>query len=73
MASMPPAPSPAAAPEQPVGSASDGLPDGDYAVRAFHDLNGDGKMNTNPFGMPVEPDEYSQNAGSSECVAAVVN
>lgn len=40
----------------------DGLPDGDYAVRAFHDLNGDGKMNTNPFGMPVEPYAFSNNA-----------
>ncbi|MEE2850635.1 MAG: DUF2141 domain-containing protein [Pseudomonadota bacterium] len=40
----------------------DGLPDGDYAVRAFHDLNGDGKMNTNPFGMPVEPFAFSNNA-----------
>lgn len=33
----------------------DDLPDGDYAVRAFHDLNADGRMNTNPFGMPTEP------------------
>ena len=40
----------------------DGLPDGDYAVRAFHDLNGDGKMNTKPFGMPVEPFAFSNNA-----------
>ncbi|MBN9465750.1 DUF2141 domain-containing protein [Brevundimonas sp.] len=40
----------------------DGLPDGDYAVRAFHDLNGDGKMNTNPFGMPTEPYAFSNNA-----------
>ena len=40
----------------------DGLPDGDYAVRAFHDLNGDGEMNTNPFGMPTEPFAFSNNA-----------
>ena len=40
----------------------EGLPDGDYAVRAFHDLNGDGKMNTNPFGMPTEPYAFSNNA-----------
>lgn len=40
----------------------DSLPDGDYAVRAFHDLNGDGKMNTNPFGMPTEPFAFSNNA-----------
>lgn len=40
----------------------DNLPDGDYAVRAFHDLNGDGKMNTNPFGMPIEPYAFSNKA-----------
>ena len=39
-----------------------GLPAGDYAVRAFHDVNGDGLMNTNPFGMPVEPYAFSNNA-----------
>jgi len=38
------------------------LPAGDYAVKAFHDLNGDGEMNTNPFGMPVEPYAFSNNA-----------
>lgn len=38
------------------------LPDGDYAIRAFHDLNGDGKMNANPFGMPIEPFAFSNNA-----------
>lgn len=40
----------------------EGLPDGDYAVRAFHDLNGDGEMNTNPFGMPIEPYAFSNKA-----------
>ncbi|KAK0348276.1 hypothetical protein LTR94_037884, partial [Friedmanniomyces endolithicus] len=43
-------------------AAFDGLPDGDYAVRAFHDVNGDGRMNTNPFGMPTEPYAFSNNA-----------
>jgi len=38
------------------------LPAGDYAVKAFHDLNGDGEMNTNPFGMPIEPYAFSNNA-----------
>jgi uncharacterized protein (DUF2141 family) len=38
------------------------LPAGDYAVRAFHDVNGDGRMNTNPFGMPSEPYAFSNNA-----------
>ena len=40
----------------------DNLPAGDYAVKAFHDLNGDGEMNTNPFGMPTEPYAFSNNA-----------
>ena len=38
------------------------LPEGEYAIKMFHDLNGDGKMNTNPFGMPVEPFAFSNNA-----------
>ena len=38
------------------------LPAGDYALRAFHDINGDGEMNTNPFGMPTEPYAFSNNA-----------
>ena len=38
------------------------LPAGDYAVKAFHDVNGDGQMNTNPFGMPTEPYAFSNNA-----------
>ena len=40
----------------------DNLPAGDYAVKAFHDVNGDGQMNTNPFGMPIEPYAFSNNA-----------
>ena len=38
------------------------LPAGTYAARAFHDVNGDGEMNTNPFGMPTEPYAFSNNA-----------
>ncbi|MDQ3125692.1 MAG: DUF2141 domain-containing protein [Pseudomonadota bacterium] len=40
----------------------DNLPAGEYAVKAFHDVNGDGEMNTNPFGMPTEPYAFSNNA-----------
>lgn len=40
----------------------EGLPAGDYAAKAFHDLNGDGQMNFNPFGIPVEPYAFSNNA-----------
>ena len=45
-----------------VVAAFENLPAGDYAVKAFHDVNGDGEMNTNPFGMPVEPYAFSNNA-----------
>lgn len=40
----------------------DGLPAGDYAMKAFHDLDGDGTMDVNPFGMPTEPYAFSNNA-----------
>ena len=40
----------------------DDLPDGDYGMKAYHDVNGDGTMNTNPFGMPIEPFAFSNNA-----------
>jgi len=38
------------------------LPEGAYALKAFHDVNGDGRMNTNPFGIPTEPFAFSNNA-----------
>lgn len=40
----------------------DGLAPGDYAIKAFHDVDGDGKMGTNPFGMPLEPFAFSNDA-----------
>jgi uncharacterized protein (DUF2141 family) len=39
-----------------------GLKPGRYAVKAFHDVDGDGKMNLNPFGAPTEPFAFSNNA-----------
>ncbi|MNH51705.1 hypothetical protein D3C73_33540 [compost metagenome] len=38
------------------------LPAGAYGMKAFHDVNGNGKMDTNPFGMPTEPFAFSNNA-----------
>jgi uncharacterized protein (DUF2141 family) len=38
------------------------LKPGTYAIKAFHDLNGDGKLNTNPFGIPIEPFAFSNDA-----------
>ncbi|MDZ4362630.1 DUF2141 domain-containing protein [Brevundimonas sp.] len=40
----------------------EGLAPGDYAMTSFHDLDGDGDMDTNPFGMPTEPYAFSNNA-----------
>ncbi len=42
-----------------------GLKPGRYAIKAYHDVNGDGRMNTNPFGMPTEPYAASNNALSN--------
>lgn len=39
-----------------------GLEPGEYGLKLFHDVNGNGKMDTNPFGMPVEPFAFSNNA-----------
>jgi len=39
-----------------------GLASGQYAIKAFHDVDGDGKMGANPFGMPTEPFAFSNNA-----------
>lgn len=38
------------------------LAPGHYAVKAFHDIDGDGKMGVNPFGLPTEPFAFSNNA-----------
>jgi uncharacterized protein (DUF2141 family) len=42
-----------------------GLPAGEYAVRMYHDVNGDGKMNSNAFGIPTEPFAFSNNAAGT--------
>jgi uncharacterized protein (DUF2141 family) len=39
-----------------------GLRPGRYALRAFHDIDGDGKLSRNPFGTPTEPVAFSNNA-----------
>lgn len=38
------------------------LPKGEYAIRYFHDQNGNQKMDMNLFGMPIEGFGYSNNA-----------
>ncbi len=39
-----------------------GLKPGRYAIKSFHDIDGDGQMGTNPYGMPTEPFAFSNNA-----------
>ncbi|MBW4476865.1 MAG: DUF2141 domain-containing protein [Tolypothrix brevis GSE-NOS-MK-07-07A] len=39
----------------------DNLKVGNYAIAVFHDTNGDGTLNRNPFGIPTEEFGFSQN------------
>lgn len=39
-----------------------GLPAGSYGAKVFHDVDGDGRMDMNPFGIPTEPYAFSNNA-----------
>ena len=38
------------------------LTKGKYAISIFHDVNSDGELNTNIFGIPKEPYGFSNNA-----------
>lgn len=40
----------------------EGLTPGRYAIKSFHDVDGDGRMGANPFGIPTEPFGFSNNA-----------
>ena len=37
------------------------LSPGDYAISCFHDVNGNGKLDTNLLGVPTEPYGFSNN------------
>jgi uncharacterized protein (DUF2141 family) len=39
----------------------DDLPAGEYAIGLAHDLNGNGKLDVNVFGVPTEPYGFSNN------------
>lgn len=41
-----------------------GIPYGEYAIRVFHDVNGNKKLDTNFLGIPKEPYGFSNNAKS---------
>lgn len=45
-----------------VSATIEGLAPGAYAVKAFHDIDGDGKLGKNPFGIPTEPYAFSNDA-----------
>lgn len=38
------------------------IPEGRYAIKAFHDVDGSGKMDFNWVGLPKEPYGFSNNA-----------
>ncbi|MDB5469704.1 MAG: hypothetical protein JWR84_1264 [Caulobacter sp.] len=48
-----------------VATAIKGLKPGRYAIKVYHDIDGDGRMNTNAFGIPTEPYAASNNAPST--------
>ncbi len=41
------------------------LPDGDYAVSVFHDLNSNGRLDSNVIGIPTEPYGFSNDAAGN--------
>ncbi len=42
--------------------AVDGVPEGTYAVQAYHDVNGNGRIDTTFFGVPKEGIGFSHDA-----------
>ena len=40
----------------------EGLPAGDYGIKMYQDVDRNGKMNANAFGIPTEPYAFSNNA-----------
>lgn len=45
-----------------VSAALKGLPAGDCAIKIYHDVNGNGELDTNLMGMPTEPFGFSNGA-----------
>lgn len=41
------------------------LPDGEYGLSVFHDLNSNGKLDMNMIGIPTEPYGFSNDAAGS--------
>ncbi len=47
--------------EDPVRVLVENIPPGTYAIKAFHDVNESGAMDTGLFGLPKEPYGFSNN------------
>jgi len=45
-----------------VTATIEGLAPGTYGIKLYQDVNDNGAMDTNPFGMPTEPYAFSNNA-----------
>jgi len=45
-----------------VTTTIEGLAPGTYGIKVYQDVNDNGQMDTNPFGMPTEPYAFSNNA-----------
>ena len=45
-----------------VACSFDKVEEGTYAVKVFHDINSDGKLNTSWIGWPLEPYGFSNDA-----------
>ena len=41
----------------------DNVPPGMYAIAAYHDVNGNGRMDTGTFSLPIEPYGFSNDVG----------
>ena len=48
--------------KSPLVFTAEDLEPGEYAVRAFHDIDGNGELNMNMMGIPTEPFAFSNNA-----------
>ena len=45
-----------------VTATIEGVAPGSYGIKLYQDVNDNGEMDTNPFGMPIEPYAFSNNA-----------
>lgn len=47
-----------------IAAAVEGLPPGHYVIAGYHDVNGNGKIDKNFMGAPVEPYGFTREPGS---------